>query len=207
MIHAGHGLSNSAPGIFDTGATSCYGSEHEIVSRIADEVVDRAWRNELAQFSTIPVPVCSQSCIPHHPRRKDTGGYAGHLAYLIEWINDNAIKGKRGYSDFVVSLHMNSGGPEASGVEVIYDNAATPLRREQARVAAEVLANTLGLQNRGAYADSKTPRRSIAIVEDTLPPALLFELGFVTNEIDVQRVRECGVEAVEKAIAAVRGVR
>ena len=100
-------------------------------------------------------------------------------------------------------MHMNASvNPNASGVEVIYENTV-PGRERLAAAVSRAVARVLELPDRGAKSDAETDRKHVAIVEDTLPPALLIELGFVTNQCDVERVKERGFEALIAAIETI----
>lgn len=201
FLAPGHGLSNAVNGRFDVGATSRYGSEHAIVTDVAHAVFDRVYQPD-AEYSTVPTPVCSVDCEKFHPAKR-SGGRAGHLAYVIEYINRNCAK-----FDLVIALHMNAAASEsASGVECFYADIAPAKRRVQAAVLAETFAREVGLPNRGAKADSESARRALAILRDTNCPALLLEMGFVTNACDVDAVKKRGGDALIAAMAAVRGVR
>jgi N-acetylmuramoyl-L-alanine amidase len=204
LLDAGHGLSNDKPEQFDNGATSKYGGEAAIVSRIVEKVYDHYYFsrdeacNPLTEITVQTTPVCNESCLSAHPR-------SSHLAYKIRWINEHALRvNKREYGDVVLSVHMNAADSEkASGTEVIVDDRAGIARYHEAQNISRIVAGVLGLPDRGAKTDIEGPRGSIAIVEDTNPPAYLVELGFVTNEGDVRAVEACGVEAVIAAIDAI----
>lgn len=197
IVAPGHGLGNTTPNVYDPGASSSFGTEATIVSRVAEEVVDHFFlaRDEqcgpTTDISVIPTPECSIACATTHRGR-------GHLSYLVDWINENAIHSKSaGYGDVVLALHMNSSeNPAMSGVLVVVDNGAPSDRHRTAMQISRILAGILGIPDRGVLLDSETPRRSIAIVEKTRPPAYLIELGFVTNPQDVQAVATCGAQAV-----------
>ena len=197
-LDAGHGLGNSRPGVFDTGATSACGSEHEIAYRIVDLVADRFYRDPEAPLTVAETPSCSTACAAKHKKR-------GHLAYKIDYINDNLKRRPdgRSFGEVVLSLHLNSSSnPSTSGVEVLYSHSV-PARRRVAAAIAEAVAATLGLPNRGAKSDRDSSRGSIAILNRTECPAYLIEMGFVTNPEDVLRVRECGVDALIAAISVI----
>jgi hypothetical protein len=201
FLAPGHGLSNAVNGRFDPGATSPHGSEYDIVVRVAHGVFDRVYEPD-AEYSTVLTPVCSTDCVQFHPLKRD-GERAGHLAYVIDYINRNCAK-----FDLVVALHMNAAASsKATGVECLYSDKAPAKRRVQAAVMAETFAREVGLLNRGAKPDTESARKALAILGDTNCPALLLEMGFVTNECDVEAVRERGEDALIAAMHAVRGVR
>lgn len=110
---------------------------------------------------------------------------------------------------------MNSADDEcATGVEVLYSKLAPPSRKAQAEKAATILAGVLGLENRGVKSSNQSQHSSLALLDGDLTvkpriilkaPALLFELGFVSNCDDVKAVKELGVQAVIAAIKALTG--
>lgn len=201
LVHAGHGLSNKTVGVFDNGASSQYGREAGIVDDIVTKVVDAFWlpHDQLCdsphKISVIPTPRCSDVCGSTHRT-------ASHLSVVIEWVNEVALKVKGGYVDIVLSVHMDSLDAKYSGPLVVIDDRAGVGRYHEAQEIAKILAQVLGLPNRGVITDRKTPRGSIAIVEKTNPPAFLLELGNIQNERDALTVRECGAQAVIAVIKA-----
>lgn len=198
-LSVGHGLGNARPGIFDTGATSCVGSEHEIVYRVLDLVADQFYRDENASVTVIEAPSCSTSCVERHPR-------SAHLGYKIQYINDNLKRDARGrvLGEVLIDLHMNSADDEAAnGTEVLYSAGAPASRRGIAEKISAAVSATLGTKNRGAKSDRESHRGKLAILNRTDLPAYLIELAFVTNPEDVRKVRECGKEAVLAAIEVI----
>jgi hypothetical protein len=202
----GHGLGNAKPGVFDTGATSAYGSEYAIVSKIANDAFDAIYPVEESEFGVAITPVCSPPCLRVHRRRRNLGGATepvSHLSYTIQYVNENCAP-----FDMLLSLHMNSSAnPESTGVEVFYAAGAPEIRQRQAAAASASIANVLGLQDRGAKPDTKSARKRLAILRATNCPALLIEMGFVSNPTDVDAAKSCGKDALIAAMYAVRKVK
>ena len=174
FIDTGHGTNNTGSG-YDPGARSLYGQEHEIVTRIAGALV----------YAMSPLAVEE---VPDDIPLRDTPA----------WINARYERG-----DYLISLHMNAGPSSASGTEVIYAVTAPVGRRLEAAAVSEAIAKVLRVPDRGAKRDIDTPSgkgQGLAIVRDTRCPALLIELGFVTNRHDVNAVRNRGVSAVANGI-------
>jgi N-acetylmuramoyl-L-alanine amidase len=189
LLDAGHGLSNSVHGKYDPGAVSGCGEEAAIVREISEGAQQLC---RFSEVSILPFPECDFACMNRHV-------WSSHLGYKIKWANRETQP-----FDFIVSLHLNSAkNPDASGVEVFYSDGAPLLRKKQARAAAAALAEALGLPNRGIKAGWQSQHSRLAILDDTKAPALLFELGFITNPVDVEAVRKRGVEAVLRAIKAI----
>lgn len=197
-LDAGHGLANAKPGVFDTGATSCYGSEHEIVWRIVDLVADTFYSNPPLDVTVVETPTCNTACVTQHKMRS-------HLSYRIDYVNSNVKRDRVGdpVGEVLLSVHMNSSENEtATGVEVLYSHGV-PGRKEVAAAISRAVSGVLGLVDRGAKSDRESARGSIAILNKTDCPAYLLEIGFVSNAGDVKAVREKGHDALVTAIATI----
>lgn len=212
ILQPGHGLGNHDVNAFDQGAVSCFGNEHEIVAAIADEVAS-------SDPDVIETPPCGPDCVGRHKKKFDKRAGrlvpVSHLSFVIDWINDTAIRHSDGSAqhDYVLSLHMDAPDDDVpeperfSGVSVYYSDEAPEQRRHEAEFVSSVVAAKLGIPNKGAHSDTESYRQYLGILRNTAPPALLIELGFVTNPDDVKAVRACGQEAVAAAIAKLRELR
>lgn len=186
FIDCGHGLNNLRPGKVDPGATSAFGKEAALALAVG-RGVSASFHNSHPEV--IVAPELS-------------------LRGVVEWLNKQYRPG-----DFVLSLHLNaSENASATGCEVIYSHKASTRRIQQALTLASVVSKVLGVRNRGVVVDTDTPNGSkddgspgLAIVSDTVAPALLVELGFITNKNDVVRVLARGVTAVSEGIRALAG--
>lgn len=191
IIQPGHGLGNTAPYKFDDGATGCGFTEASLVSAIADQVVSKTFPSSVIVLTT---PDCDNRCAARHP-------HSGHLTWTVDYLNAHYQ-----HFDFIISLHLNAADNDrASGVEVYHANGARYQRKKQAELVGRIVSEKLGLPNRGVFSSSESQHSKLAILDDTKAPALLIELGFITNEADVEAVRSCGAEAVAAAIQALRG--
>lgn len=180
-IDVGHGLNNRRKGRHDSGAVSEFGEEHEIAAYVALHARDKL-------KSIVPCIILPELGIVD----------------LVNHVNENAKP-----NDFLISIHLNaSDSPSATGVEVVYSYKARPERIRQAEDMAETLSRRMCLRNRGALLDTATPagrpklwgKRGLPILRDTKIPALLVEMGFVTNRFDVTQIRHFGVDALVTAI-------
>jgi N-acetylmuramoyl-L-alanine amidase len=181
-------LHNRGTGTYDPGATYLGHAEHTIVSQIAG-MTRFAFQNE------IEVLVVEEDTLPN----------------IVKAVNDIAQPG-----DVLISLHMNAGGKKATGAEVVYAHNAPDLRRVQAKVLADTYAKYVGLPSRGALKDTDTPAgkprilpdgtkiQGLPILRDTNIPAFLFELGFITNTKDRDRVQSQGGSSLGMAIRKLR---
>ncbi len=84
-------------------------------------------------------------------------------------------------ADYFISLHANASTiPTASGTEALVyrvDSTAGQLGRSIARAVSEAT----GLPDRGV-----TPRTNLYVLRRTRMPAVLVELGFITNQTDAE---------------------
>ncbi len=81
-------------------------------------------------------------------------------------------------ADYFISLHTNAGVPSASGTEAfVY---SIPSSAEQlAEDIVEGIREQTGLRDRGVFA-----RPSLYVLRRTAMPAVLVELGFISNSFD-----------------------
>lgn len=112
------------------------------------------------------------------------------LQEKIAWINARATS-----ADMLVSLHMNSAGSQAHGMEVWYQQGRTEDHHLAQRALAQ-LHEHIALRARGVFPDTKNRHGRLGIIRDTYPQAILLELGFLTNRRDLDRVRAAGVDAL-----------
>ena len=84
-------------------------------------------------------------------------------------------------ADIFISLHTNaSNNPEATGTEVLVYRTAGAAFSLAEDVLRE-LVNITGLRNRGVIA-----RPGLYVLRRTNMPAILVEMGFITNEYDAE---------------------
>lgn len=83
-------------------------------------------------------------------------------------------------ADIFVSLHTNaSSNPSANGIEVlIYDRSSEEAYRLAEDILVELVSVT-GLRNRGIV-----ERPGLYVLRRTRMPAVLVEMGFITNTVD-----------------------
>ncbi len=81
-------------------------------------------------------------------------------------------------ADLVISIHFNaSNNPKARGVEVLYADEPTGLKKKFAGILQKRLIETLGMVDRGIV-----HRPNLYMCYAPKMPSVLVELGFVTNE-------------------------
>lgn len=107
--------------------------------------------------------------------------------------------------DLLLSIHGNSAHPAASGVEVLYNPNDKAYARgedskELALILAEEISQATASRNRGAK-----DRPDLVVIRETNKPAVLVEVGFISNEEEAQLL---GNEAYQDKIvgAIIKGL-
>jgi N-acetylmuramoyl-L-alanine amidase len=173
IINPGHGLSNAKPGVYDPGASSAFGEEHNIVQTIA---------------SALPALVAPLPCI--------LTPVGISLGAVIQFVN-----GMYQIGDLLISVHMNEGG--GSGTRVLVADAASEDEDDIADALCTEVSYILEIPNGGVIHERDTPRYKEGIVRNTKPRAFLIELGFIDKESDVAAVKARGAQAVAAGIKAI----
>ena len=103
-----------------------------------------------------------------------------------------------------LSIHCNAGPKAACGVEAFVAKGDTSSRSIAQRMVAEISAK--GLRNRGVKWDCESQYSRLAVLRDTYRqmPAILLEIGFLTNPNDARLLSDKHFrEAVAIEIAGV----
>lgn len=157
-IDPGHGMGNSSAGVFDPGATKRVGTdtfaEADIVLRYGHTLRQLLEDNGVEVFMT-RTSSADSAAVGRRARRATDAGCT-HF----------------------VSLHLNSSSSaQANGVEVLFrdEEKDRPLAEQlQTRLAA-----VTGFRNRGV-----NERTDLAVLRFRPGPAVLIELGFISNDGD-----------------------
>ena len=82
--------------------------------------------------------------------------------------------------DLFISIHINSvdGNTAASGTEIYYTEKSDTKNKTFATIVQNALVNEFGTRNRGVKANT------FVVTKYTQAPAILIEIGFLTNEED-----------------------
>jgi len=155
-IDPGHGMSNATSGVFDPGA----------VAREAGETFREA--DMVLRYGLALKDILRSRGIEVFMTRDDDEDRAP--------VGERAGNAERAGCDVFVSLHMNSfEAPSANGLEVLFrDNADAAF----AKAMHDGLVEVTGLRPRG------TPQRTKLAVLKFEGPAILIELGFISNTRD-----------------------
>lgn len=189
LLDAGHGPNNEEPGAVDPGASADGWTEHEIADGICDGLQAVA---PLLELDVVRIPELTR-------------------AGVAAWANDIYRPG-----DFVLSIHLNAFNlPAANGTEIVFSRTAPAVRAAQAYTLGRILSQRLGTIFRKTLYDDQTPQGSktgrdgkpqgLTILRRTKAPAMLLEMGFITNPSDSRLVRLRGVSALAEAIDVLRG--
>lgn len=87
-------------------------------------------------------------------------------------------------NSLLVSIHCNSAGAQASGVEGWHYAGSAESKKLAASVVDEI-ADRVGLKNRGVFDERKNRHGRLGIIHDTAPLAVLIEAGFLSNKNDL----------------------
>ena len=95
-------------------------------------------------------------------------------------LRDRARMANAAKADLYVSVHCNSVGDNAraTGMEVYHYTRASEASKRAARVIYDKLLPVCGLRGRGVKA------KDLAVLRETAMPAVLVELGFISNPSD-----------------------
>ena len=105
-----------------------------------------------------------------------------------------------------ISIHLNSfGKASANGAETLFHPGSIKGKSLASKIQNEIVKNELCNSDRGIK-----PRSNLHVLKATKAPAVLVELGFISNEKDVEllaRKEEEIVQAIAKATSEYLGVK
>ncbi len=93
-------------------------------------------------------------------------------------LRERTADANRWGADYFISLHTNAGVPSASGTEAFVYSIPSSAER-LAEDIVEGITEQTGLRDRGVFA-----RPSLYVLRRTSMPAVLVELGFISNSND-----------------------
>lgn len=167
-LDAGHGQDSSAPGVLDPGAVAGTRKEHELAWKLIESGL---YVRSNYFDGRIKVVLTRDSLTESAPLGSRTAEAASEGA------------------DYLISIHLNSGGPTATGTETLYrDGDAGDIAL--AKVVQTAALNAFGLRDRGLKPASSTRHKRLAILEGATrtKPGALLEVCFVSNPKDVEAV-------------------
>lgn len=109
-----------------------------------------------------------------------------------------------GGCDLFISLHCNSATEAARGTEVLISGRGG--RAEEVGIkVAESISSALDTINRGVRVDTEYLGNRLYVLHNTICPAILVELAFITNREDANKLISRGGEFAGAIAAAVGG--
>lgn len=166
---AGHGQDSRSAGIFDSGAEGGRGLEE---AELAFRLIESALFVIKTEFAVKIRPVLT----------RDSRTESAPLSLRTA---EAASEG----ADYLISVHLNSASPAATGVETYYrDGDAGDIAL--AKLVQAAMVASFGLRDRGIKAASTTRHKRLAILEGATrsKPGCLAEFGFITNSSDVSAI-------------------
>lgn len=176
-IDAGHGMSNRRQGIYDPGAVRTKNAIEYQEATIVMDGYSIPLKEELTQRG-MNVFMLRKNHNDHTP------------------VTMRARMAKTANCDAMVSLHLNAFDHEqAHGLEVLYGKLHD---RSLAKKIQKALVGVTHMRDRGV---KHRPNLAVFNFEK---PTVLIELGFITNDSDLEKILNPGIRAkVVKAIADV----
>ena len=98
--------------------------------------------------------------------------------------------------DLAIEFHFNAGG--GTGAECVVSDKASMQTRNIAGRLSRLIADTLGIRDRGVKDSSRTPRGRLAFVDSTKCPAIIVEVAFVDCADDMARYKAKKTELAAK---------
>ena len=119
-----------------------------------------------------------------------------------ETLGEYLARIQPGNGSVVVEFHFDAAStPLASGTTALVGSDADKNDRSFAKELADTVALTLGIRNRGVIDETQSHRGRLGLMREQGIVALL-EVGFITNEQDVQKYL-ANVECLAKLLAVV----
>lgn len=106
--------------------------------------------------------------------------------------------------DLFISLHCNSATESAKGTEVLISGRGGKAEGVGSKVA-DAISSALSTVNRGVRVDTEYLGKRLYVLHNTLCPAILIELAFITNRDDADKLISRGSEFAQAIASAVGG--
>ena len=118
------------------------------------------------------------------------------LAQTITFFKNKVTK-----ESILVDYHWNAATPQATGTEVLIPATPTKFETDLATDLSKVIANTLGIKNRGVKTELQSARKSLGWMRLT-GENVLIETCFISNKNDMDSYQK-NKEELAKRIAIV----
>lgn len=181
FVNAGHGLGPT--GAIDNGAVGNGTTERKEVVEVAQELCVRLSSDpDLSGIEIVRVGIDDRMML------KD----------MIRQVNDHCtVRGWKAVEAALVSIHINSAGvPTARGIEAWYSSKGKAGEVDLARGLSEQVSARTGMPLRPTSVLSSSANRlgRLGILDDTVPVAVLIEIGFITNEFDARVFKDAALD-------------
>jgi N-acetylmuramoyl-L-alanine amidase len=168
-LDAGHGEDARTSGVYDSGAEGARGLEE---AELAFQLVESALFVAKTEFAD------TIKCVLTRDSRTESAPTSLRTAEAY-----------REGADCLISVHLNSASPAATGVEVYHrDGDAGDMIL--ANIVQRAMCLAFDLRDRGIKAASTTRHRRLAVLEGATrsKPGALAEFGFITNSGDMAAI-------------------
>jgi hypothetical protein len=119
------------------------------------------------------------------------------LPFRISWLNERTKPG-----DVIIELHMDSG--KSDGAMLFYLTESDPAEQLGCQLLAKYCEVT-GIRNRGVKGDTASRHGRLGIVRDTRAMAFLIELGFLTDQLELEKMRSVAHKGIIEMISFILG--
>ena len=101
----------------------------------------------------------------------------------------------------LISMHCNTAkSTQAHGIEIFYTKKTDPWRSDKSKQMAQVILSELIYQTKAKSRGVK--EANFLVIRETKMPAILIETGFLTNEKELNKLKDDGyLETIAKSIA------
>ena len=98
-------------------------------------------------------------------------------------------------ADLIIDLHLDSASPQATGITTFFKNGKNH-EKNISENFGKIFAEKMEFRNRGAKPDTTTRHGQLGILRNAKIPAILLELGFISNMSDIEKIHKNGVDAI-----------
>ena len=117
------------------------------------------------------------------------------------------VNNRVGRYGLAVELHFNSvSNRTAHGTLCVVANSASAEAKKHAAAISRVVAEALGTEDKGVRTERESGRDRLAFVRDTLCPAVIVEICFLSNEEDMLKFHNRREELVNGLVNYFKGL-
>lgn len=129
----------------------------------------------------------------HHLRAKGFNTFLTRPNDTFVSLKDRVTIAKKEECDMFISIHCNCASASASGIEAFI--AAGDKKSEALANKFVDKLSKLGFKNRGVKPDNKSQHSKLYVLQNLYKkmPAVLLEVGFLSNELDAKKLSDANV--------------